>query len=169
MFAGIVALSAWAIGISAQGHDHAAGQDHDHAQAQDHDHAAGQDHDHAQAGQHEAGAHTHPEAAKLKNPVKATPESIASGKKIYDAQCTSCHGETGKGDGKMAASITGEKPADLSDATWKHGSSDGEIYTLIRDGSKGTGMRGFATKLKTDDLWNVVNYLRTLGPKPKSN
>jgi mono/diheme cytochrome c family protein len=150
MFAGIVALSAWAIGISAQAHDHAAGQDHDHAQA----------------GQHEAGAHTHPEAAKLKNPVKVTPESIAAGKKIYDTQCTNCHGETGKGDGKMAASITGEKPSDLSDATWKHGSSDGEIFTLIRDGSKGTGMRGFATKLKTDDLWNVVNYLRTLGPKP---
>jgi mono/diheme cytochrome c family protein len=156
VFAGIVALSAWTIGMSAHARDHAAGQAH----------AAGQDHDHANAQQHEAGAHTHPEAAKLKNPVKATPESIAAGKKIYDAQCTSCHGETGKGDGKMAASITGEKPADLSDASWKHGSSDGEIFTLIRDGSKGTGMRGFATKLKTDDIWNVVNYLRTLGPKP---
>jgi mono/diheme cytochrome c family protein len=149
VFAGIVALSAWTIGAS--------GQDHDHAAA---------DHDHAQAGQHEAGAHTHPGAAKLKNPVKPTVESIAAGKKIYETQCTNCHGESGKGDGKMAASITGEKPSDLSDASWKHGSSDGEIYTLIRDGSKGTGMRGFATKLKTDDIWNVVNYLRTLGPKP---
>ena len=65
----------------------------------------------------------------------------------------------------MAASITGAKPSDLSDASWKHGSSDGEIFVLIRDGSKGTGMRGYATKLKTDDIWNVVNYLRTLGPK----
>src|SRR5215471_9267934 len=114
---------------------------------------------------HEAGAHTHAEAAAIKNPVKATPESIAAGKKLYDTQCASCHGETGKGDGKMAASITGDKPSDLSDASWKHGSSDGEIFTLIKDGSKGTGMRGYATKLKDDDIWNVVNYLRTLGPK----
>jgi mono/diheme cytochrome c family protein len=141
VFVGIIALSAWTVTISAQDHDHAAGQ-------------------------HEAGAHTHPEAAKLANPVKATPDSIAAGKKIYDTQCVSCHGETGKGDGKMAASITGAKPSDLTDAEWKHGSSDGEIFTLIRDGSKGTGMRGFATKLQTNDIWNVVNYLRTLGPKP---
>jgi mono/diheme cytochrome c family protein len=141
VFVGIIALSAWTVTMSAQDHDHAAGQ-------------------------HEAGAHTHPEAAKLANPVKATPDSIAAGKKIYDTQCVSCHGETGKGDGKMAASITGAKPSDLTDASWKHGSSDGEIFTLIRDGSKGTGMRGFATKLSTDDIWNVVNYLRTLGPKP---
>src|SRR4029077_18035552 len=141
VFVGIIALSAWTVTMSAQDHDHAAGQ-------------------------HEAGAHTHPEAGKLANPVKATPDSIAAGKKIYDTQCVSCHGETGKGDGKMAASITGAKPSDLTDAEWKHGSSDGEIFTLIRDGSKGTGMRGFATKMKSDDIWNVVNYLRTLGPKP---
>ena len=147
--AGIVAASAWVISVAAQAPK-----------------ATGPDHDHAQAGQHEAGEHVHPEAAKLKNSVKATPESIAEGKKIYDTQCLNCHGESGKGDGKMAASITGAKPSDFTDATWKHGSTDGEIFTLIRDGSKGTGMRAFATKLKTDDIWNVVNYLRTLGPKP---
>jgi mono/diheme cytochrome c family protein len=131
--------------------------------AQDHDH----DHDHAAAGaQHEGGEHHHPQAAALKNPVKPTAESIAAGKKLYDTQCSSCHGETGKGDGKMAAAINPPKPSDLTDATWKHGSTDGEIFTLIRDGSKGTGMRAFAARMKTEDIWNVVNYLRTLAPNP---
>jgi mono/diheme cytochrome c family protein len=115
--------------------------------------------------QHEAGEHHHAEAAAVKNPVKATPESIGAGKKLYDTQCATCHGAAGKGDGKMAASIPDPKPSDLTDASWKHGSTDGEIFTLIRDGSKGTGMRGYASRMKTEDIWNVVNYLRTLGPK----
>ena len=53
---------------------------------------------------------------------------------------------------------------DLTDASWKHTSTDGEIFTLIRVGSKDTGTRGDAARMKSDDIWNVVNYLRTLGP-----
>jgi mono/diheme cytochrome c family protein len=116
--------------------------------------------------QHEEGEHHHADAAALKNPVKATPESIAAGKAIYDKQCANCHGDTGKGDGKLAASIaTGPKPSDFTDASWKHGSTDGEIYTLIHDGSKGTGMRGYGARMKPEEIWNVVNYLKTLAPK----
>ena len=140
-FVGVAALSAWTVGMSAQGSTTTGQQD-----------------------AHEAGEHHHADAAALKNPVKATPDSIAAGKKLYDTQCTTCHGDTGKGDGKMAASLNPPKPSDLSDASWKHGSTDGEIFTLIRDGSKGTGMRGYAARMKPDDMWNVVNYLRTLGP-----
>jgi len=139
LLVGFTALSAWTAGMSAQGTAPAAAQ-------------------------HEAGEHHHAEAAAMKNPIKAAPESIAAGKKLYDAQCATCHGETGKGDGKMAAEVKEPKPSDLTDASWKHGSTDGEIFTLIRDGSKGTGMRGFAARMKPDDIWNVVNYLRTLGP-----
>src|SRR5947207_15944452 len=40
--------------------------------------AAAQTHD----AQHEAGEHQHAEAAAMKNPVKATPDSIAAGKAI---------------------------------------------------------------------------------------
>lgn len=130
------ALSAWTVGLSAQGN--------------------------GAAGQHEAGAHTHGAAAAVKNPVTATPASITEGKKLYDTQCATCHGESGKGDGKMATAMNPPKPSDLTDASWKHGSSDGEIFTLIRDGAKSTGMRGYGMRMKPDDMWNVVNYLRTL-------
>ncbi len=116
---------------------------------------------------HDAGAHQHADAAAIKNPVKSTPESIAAGKKLYDTQCATCHGETGKGDGKMAASLNPPKPSDLTDASWKHGATDGEIYTLIKDGAKGTGMRGYASRMKTEDIWNVVNYTRTLAKPTK--
>lgn len=64
----------------------------------------------------------------------------------------------------MSAQIKEPKPSDLTDASWKHTSADGEIFTLIRDGSKGTGMRVFAARMKSDVIWNAVNYLRTLGP-----
>ena len=126
-------------------------------------------HEGAATGTHDAGAHHHEAAAALKNPVKATAESIAAGKKLYDTQCATCHGDTGKGDGKMAAAMKDPKPSDLADASWKHGATDGEIFTLIRDGSKGTGMRGYASRMKTEDLWNVVNYLRTLAPTARKS
>jgi high-affinity iron transporter len=146
LLVGVVALVGWAVPI------------------------AGQDHVHEAAEQHEAGAHAHADAAKLANPVKPTDASLAVGKKLYDTQCATCHGATGKGDGKMAASITGAKPSDLSDASWKHGTSDGEMFTLIKNGAKGTGMRGYGSRMKPNDIWSIVNYIRTLGPAPaKSN
>jgi mono/diheme cytochrome c family protein len=115
---------------------------------------------------HPPGDHTHPDAAKLKNPMKPTPDAIAAGKAIYDQQCVNCHGEKGKGDGKLAPTVTGPAPSDFTDGKWKHGSSDGEIFTVIKEGVKGTGMRSFTTRIKTeDDIWNVVLYLKTLGPK----
>jgi mono/diheme cytochrome c family protein len=105
----------------------------------------------------------HPEAAQLKNPAAADATSLAAGKKVYAKNCANCHGDTGKGDGSLGEQLN-PKPADLTDANWKHGSSDGEIFTLIRDGSKGTGMKGFKSKLTVKEMWDVVNYVRTLGP-----
>jgi mono/diheme cytochrome c family protein len=100
----------------------------------------------------------------MKNPVAASPSSIAAGKKLYDSQCASCHGAAGKGDGKAGAMLK-PTPSDLTDADWKHGQTDAEIFTVIRDGSKQTGMRAYGSRIPTNDLWNLVNYVRTLGPK----
>ena len=69
-----------------------------------------------------------------------------------------------EGDGKMAESLK-TKPADLTDADWKHGSTDGEIYTVIHGGIKTAGMRAYSPKLTDHQIWDVVNYLRSIGPK----
>jgi mono/diheme cytochrome c family protein len=106
-----------------------------------------------------------PEAAKMKNPVATSPTSLAAGKKLYDAQCASCHGTAGKGDGKGGAMLK-PPPPDLTDGEWKHGSSDGDVFVVIRDGLKQTSMRPYGEKIATNDIWNLVNYLRSLGPKP---
>jgi mono/diheme cytochrome c family protein len=106
-----------------------------------------------------------PETAKMKNPVAANPNSLAAGKKLYDAQCASCHGTSGKGDGKAGAMLK-PPPPDLTDGEWKHGSSDGDVFVSIRDGLKQTSMRPYGEKIATNDIWNLVNYLRSLSPRP---
>ena len=115
--------------------------------------------------QHKDGTHNHPEAAKIKNPVAANKESIASGRKLYDRHCSECHGDTGKGDG-MAGEGLDEKPSNLVDGDWEHGSSDGELFVVIRDGAgPKSEMKPFAKKIPERQIWDVVNFLRTLGPK----
>jgi mono/diheme cytochrome c family protein len=109
------------------------------------------------------GAHQHPEAAKQKNPVAADATSVAAGKEVYEKNCANCHGATGAGDGKMGAELN-PKPSNFTDNEWKHGSSDGEIFAVIKDGVKGTGMKSFNSKLTTHQIWDVVNYIRTLSP-----
>lgn len=103
-------------------------------------------------------------AAAIKNPVASTPASITAGAAAYKKYCAFCHGVTGKGDGPLAPKDT--KPADLTDATWDHGSTDGEIFTLIQNGGgPNSKMIGFKGKLPDQDMWHIVNYLRSLGPK----
>ena len=99
-----------------------------------------------------------PEAAKTKNPVATSAESIAAGKRTYLRQCSKCHGPEGKGDGEAAV---GAQPADLTVAKLVYGSSDGEIYFAIHDGTS-KDMDGYGDRLQADDIWNVVNYINSL-------
>ena len=117
-----------------------------------------------QAG-HPKQPHPHPEAAKMENPAKSDAASLAAGKKLYADLCSACHGDTGKGDGPMASFTGDPPPSDLTDATWTHGATDGEIVLSIQNGIEGTGMKDFKD-LKPADIWNIVNYVKSLSPKP---
>jgi mono/diheme cytochrome c family protein len=105
-----------------------------------------------------------PAAAKMKNPVSANGESIAAGKAAFAKNCRFCHGADAKGNGPMAPQ--GTHPSDLTDANWDRGSTDGEIFVVIRDGAGPKfDMKGYKGKLTDTDIWNVVNYLRSVGTK----
>jgi mono/diheme cytochrome c family protein len=99
-----------------------------------------------------------PEAAKITNPVAATPDSISAGRRAYQRLCVRCHGPEGKGDG---GSTGGAQPSDFTDAQWDFGSTDGEIFSAIHDGTSAE-MEGYAERIGEKDIWNVVNYLRSL-------
>ena len=106
-----------------------------------------------------------PEAAKIKNPVSSTPESIAAGKKTYtEFGCGTCHGTNGEGG--LSPSITEDRglppPPDLIDDKWAHGGSDGEVFTTIREGVGPEYIMGpFKDRLKETDIWNIINFLRS--------
>jgi len=108
------------------------------------------------------------QAAALKNPVPATPASIAAGKAVYDATCAACHGDRAQGAVKAKLSISiieeqgAKQPPDLTDDQWDHGASDGEIYSVTKRGIPSTMMPGFDGVLSDDGIWSIVNYLRTL-------
>ena len=97
--------------------------------------------------------------------MAATPESVAAGAAAYAAHCAACHGATGRGDGALAAAAAayGPRPSNLADPTWRHGGGDGEIFTAIRDGiGPDFSMDAFGDRLAETDIWNLVNFLRSL-------
>jgi len=102
-------------------------------------------------------------AAQIKNPAAATPESVAEGKRLYQRFCASCHGanaEGGAGNDLIPAA------PDLTDKEWKHGSTDGEIFSAIKNGvPPEMNMIPFGDQMKDTDIWNVVNFLRSVAKK----
>ena len=101
----------------------------------------------------------------LKNPVPATAASVEQGRAAFQNLCVRCHGDAGKGDGRQAPE--GSHPADLTDDRWDHGSTDGEIFTTIHDGvGPKYDMDSYEGKIPDAMIWNIVNYIRSIGPKP---
>ena len=105
-----------------------------------------------------------PAAAKVKNPVASNAASVTAGAAAYKKYCSFCHGTAAKGDGPLAP--TGTTPANLTDAKWDRGTTDGEVFAVIMAGAGPKfDMKGFKGRIPDQDAWHIVNYLRSLGPK----
>jgi len=102
------------------------------------------------------------DAARKENPVKATAESLARGKKQYGYDCAMCHGKDGAGKGEVAVDMKlamhdHSNPVTLKDRT------DGELFYIIKNGKDQMPPEG--NRVKDETLWDMVNYVRSFSKK----
>jgi mono/diheme cytochrome c family protein len=95
----------------------------------------------------------------------ATPASVAAGEKLYGAECGTCHGlnartptDNGRWMYPRAADLTSEQVQQYSDR---------ELFWIVRNGIRLSGMPAFG-RVETDEhIWQLVHYVRSLSPSAK--
>jgi mono/diheme cytochrome c family protein len=111
------------------------------------------------------------DADKTKNPVAASPESVAKGKELFlertKGNCIFCHGETGSGNEANLPKLR-RKPADLSNKERMSAMTDGEVFWKITKGITGIMPAGEG-RMTEEERWHVVNYVRTLATEKPAN
>ncbi|MEE8260050.1 MAG: c-type cytochrome [Nitrospinaceae bacterium] len=91
--------------------------------------------------------------------------SVEAGKKIFEKSakpmaCKMCHGSEGKGNGKLGKALNPRPRNFTCSDTMKH-VSPGQMFWIIKNGSKGTGMVAHGKTLKDRQIWDVVKYIDT--------
>lgn len=101
-----------------------------------------------------------PEYAALHNPLPASRDNLAAGKKLYRAEtsCVACHGKEGDGAGVLAEQFA-PPPRDFTCPTAMTPASDGQLFWVIRHGSDDTAMPPHLD-LSDTQIWQLVLYVR---------
>jgi mono/diheme cytochrome c family protein len=117
-------------------------------------------------------------ASKCPQPrkTKAAPANVAkmdktakadakNGKALYSKKakpmaCKNCHGDKGDGAGKLGKALK-PAPRNFACAATMKKVSAGQMFHIIKNGSKGTGMVGHKKTLKDKEIWDVIKYIRS--------
>ena len=100
---------------------------------------------------------------KQKNPLAATPDTIADGKEAFSHYCVACHGMDGQNTGvPFADRMSPPVPSLASRAVQDY--TDGQLKWVIDYGIWPSGMPGAKGMLSDDEIWSIVVYLRHLPP-----
>lgn len=97
------------------------------------------------------------------NPYVGDPEAIAEGEIVYQANCSSCHGNTGEGDGPASAGLE-PKPKNLAEN--QSILSDSYLFWRISEGGLmdpfNSLMPGWKGIMSEEQIWQVIAYIRTM-------
>ena len=88
-----------------------------------------------------------------------------NGKKLFNKTakpiaCKMCHGKTGAGDGKLGK-VLKPHPRNFTCNATMFKISAGQMFWIIKNGSKGTGMVAHKRTLKDKEIWDIIKYIRT--------
>jgi putative heme-binding domain-containing protein len=88
--------------------------------------------------------------ARAQNPFD-TPQDVEQGSRLFQTHCSYCHGPRGEGG----------RGADLSSGQYRHGGSDADLFSSIRNGIRGSEMP--AVRASDDDVWRMVAFVKKIG------
>ena len=101
---------------------------------------------------------------KKANPLPDSPENIAKGERLYykDAKpttCALCHGLKGNGNGSLASALD-PPPRNFTCVELMDTIPDGQLFWIIKNGSKGTGMPIHKETLSDKKIWQLIRFIR---------
>ena len=107
-------------------------------------------------------------------PDPANVEQVAHGKRVYEAQCASCHGAKLEGQPNWRERLASGKfpapPHDASGHTWHH--PDGLLFDIIKHGIEPhappgykSDMPAFGGRLADADIWAALAYIKSTWPE----
>jgi mono/diheme cytochrome c family protein len=102
-----------------------------------------------------------PSSAKvMKNPIPASAEVLAEGRAHFADHCAICHGNNGRGQTMLGSGLY-PKPPDLR-TTDTQEMADGELFYVIENGIRLSGMPAFGGEHSADESWKLVDFIRHL-------
>ncbi len=107
------------------------------------------------------------QATSQENPVPLSEEVIGEGQAIYGQACSLCHGANGRAQAELGMALY--PPA--IDLTSPHVLSwnDGELFWIIQNGIRLTGMPAWRRTISPEDTWKLVHFLRQLPNQAEEN
>jgi cytochrome c oxidase cbb3-type subunit 2 len=112
-----------------------------------------------------------PEALSVPLPPAVSTERITHGEKLYrDSGCGSCHGETGKGNGRAGKDLKTSEgdpiaPRDLTDKwSFRGGHAAQDVFLRLLTGMDGSPMASYREVFSAEEMWDVVLYVLSLSP-----
>jgi len=100
------------------------------------------------------------EAGRKKNPLPETDAVMRQGQEVFLGSCAQCHGADGRGGTDIGRSMT--PPAmDLSSSHVQHW-SDAELFWIIQNGVRFTGMPAWQSSISEEDTWKLAHFIHKL-------
>jgi cytochrome c oxidase cbb3-type subunit 2 len=116
---------------------------------------------------------TPPKVAEPGEGTPSSPDSISRGQQVYEKlQCGKCHGTDGRGTGAVTTEFQDDwqQPLPAADLTqpwsFRGGATSRDIYLRFRTGMAGTPMPSFIEAASDKEMWDLANYIVSLGRKP---
>jgi mono/diheme cytochrome c family protein len=100
------------------------------------------------------------EAGRMKNPLPETEEVVSQGQEVFLGSCAPCHGADARGSTDIGRNMN--PPAmDLTSAHVQHW-SDAELFWIIQNGVRLSGMPAWKSTISTDDTWKLARFIHNI-------